>query len=106
MIKLTQANYKTIKAKTNARKTRRKANAKFQAKISGKKKKPNRKRIVAQLDKIFSLFIRIRDKRENGGLCVFGCGRPIQCVFHFITRTKHIVRWDTDHAVGSCAADN
>lgn len=66
----------------------------------------SRKALVDDLDHLTSMIVRIRDKRRTGGMCVFGCGRPIQCAFHFITRSKHIVRWDLDNLVGSCHAEN
>lgn len=64
-----------------------------------------RKRLVAELDKLFSLYIRTRDKRRTGGACVFGCGM-IEVAFHFVTRAKHSVRWDDRNAVGSCSGSN
>ena len=70
------------------------------------KKINKRKRLVAQLDNIFSLVVRKRDSKLNFGRCVFGCGRPIQCVFHFVTRSKYILRWDLRNGVGSCYAQN
>jgi hypothetical protein len=75
------------------------------------KRKPRRKSserwlLVQKLDKLYSLVIRARDSKITGGLCVFGCGRPIQCAFHFVTRAKYIVRWDLQNAVGSCYAQN
>lgn len=62
--------------------------------------------LIKKLDAVFSLYIRARDKRVTGGKCVFGCGRPIECCFHFVTRAKYAVRWDVENAVGSCTIDN
>lgn len=98
---------KSARKKAKARKVKRKANARFQAKIAGKKTKPlSRKRTVSQMDKIFSILIRTRDRLANNGLCVFGCGRPIECAFHFVTRSKYSTRWDETNTVGSCMSDN
>lgn len=63
-----------------------------------------RKRLVVALDALFSQYIRLRDKRIFGG-CFF-CGKPIQCVFHMVTRAKHAVRWDTRNGVGACSGCN
>ena len=63
-----------------------------------------RKRLVKKLDILFSEYIRLRDKRAYGG-CFF-CGKPIQHVFHVITRSKRAVRWDDRNGLGSCAGCN
>lgn len=71
-------------------------------------RKSTRRRLVAQLDIIFSLYIRMRDKRLRGR-CPFhdSCSfRPIECCFHFITRSKFSTRWDEQNAVGACHACN
>lgn len=68
--------------------------------------KSKRKRMVDTLDTLFSIYIRTRDKRTTGGRCVFGCGKMIECVFHFVTRSKHSVRWDERNGVGSCSGCN
>jgi len=65
-----------------------------------------RKRLVAKLDQLFSAYVRLRDKRVNGGRCVFSCPKPIECCFHFVTRAKHSVRWNFSNAVGSCHGHN
>lgn len=77
-----------------------------------RKRKPKtaRKRLVSELDRQFSLFIRKRDSLQTGGACRFRrelfCAGPIECCFHFITRSKHSVRWDERNAVGSCRGCN
>ena len=63
-----------------------------------------RKRLVKQLDSLFADYIKTRDRRAFGG-CFF-CGKPIEHVFHIITRAKHAVRWDDRNGVGSCAGCN
>lgn len=73
-------------------------------------KQISRKRLVAQLDKLFSLYIRLRDVRAFCGICPFPHAadeqKPIQCCFHFVTRSKHILRWDERNAVGACHSCN
>lgn len=64
-----------------------------------------RKRLVAQLDSIYSLVIRKRDNLITSGKCVLGCG-PIECVSHLITRSKYSVRWDLRNGVGACHSSN
>lgn len=65
-----------------------------------------RKQAVKEADKWFSILVRKITDKEYGGVCPL-CGiRPIQCCFHFVTRSKHIVRWDLRNAIGSCIIDN
>ena len=59
------------------------------------------------LDTIFSVIIRARDWVKTGGMCVFGCGRPIQCAFHFIRKSRSLrMRYDSRNVVGACFACN
>ena len=67
--------------------------------------KSSRKRLVAELDRLFSIYIRTRDKRVTGGACMMGCG-VIECCFHIISRSKHAVRWDVSNAIGTCNGAN
>ena len=62
-------------------------------------KKPRRTRLVKKLDKVFSEYIRTRDKLRYGG-CFF-CGGEIECCFHIIRRARYAVRWDDRNAVGA-----
>lgn len=71
-----------------------------------RKMKTPRKRLVAQLDALFSFRIRIRDKRLYGGICPLCKSKPIECCFHFVTRAKHSLRWDERNAIGSCHGCN
>lgn len=58
------------------------------------------------LDQVFSLFIRLRDKKRNNGLCLV-CGKsPIQVCYHIIPRTELGTRWDPENAVGACSGCN
>lgn len=68
--------------------------------------KSPRKKMVATLDKEFSLLVRAIARKEFNGICPFCGKRPIECCFHFVTRSKHIVRWDLTNAVGSCIPCN
>ena len=71
-----------------------------------KRKKSERSRLRKELDKLFSLFIRTRDKRRFAGKCAFACGRPLEVAFHFLSRGNLQTRWNTDNAVGSCRGCN
>jgi hypothetical protein len=77
------------------------------AAFAGETMKSPRKRLIDRLDTLFSEYIRTRDKRRFGS-CPFHLGsrKPIECCFHFITRSKYSVRWDERNAVGSCHACN
>lgn len=70
------------------------------------KKSISRKTLIKKLDSIFSLFIRLRDKRLNRGYCLLCNKRPIECCFHWIGRGSYATRWDEDNAVGSCFGCN
>ena len=87
-------------------------------KVHGKKKarrkfvklvrKPSRKSLVKKLDTLFSLFIRLRD-RKKFSYCPFphrDGPRLIECCFHFITRAKYATRWSEDNCIGSCNSCN
>lgn len=71
-----------------------------------KKRRTERSILVGQLDALFSQFIRTRDKIAFGGVCPFGHKngpqKPIECCFHFLTRSKYSVRWDPRNACGAC----
>lgn len=71
-----------------------------------RKKLPARTTLVRKLDALFSLAVRLRDKKTFGGICPLCCRRPIGCVFHWITRSKHSVRWDFQNATGTCGSCN
>ena len=65
-----------------------------------------RKRLVAQLDVLFSLYVRRRDAKARRGLCPWHrvTVRATQCG-HMISRTKYAVRWDPRNAIaidGGC----
>lgn len=131
MTRISKAEFARIKARQSARKDRRAENAEFQAAsalLAGsglavgaseaakgpgaakrarkpRKARSERKQLVAQLDTVFSLYIRARDRAKTGGACVLGCGMIEHCA-HLITRAKHSVRWDPRNATGQCAGAN
>jgi len=66
-----------------------------------------RKRLMAVCLELGSQFIRRRDSKKTGGRCVFGCGRPIECWFHFIKQSRSLkTRFDERNIVASCFACN
>jgi len=76
--------------------------------ILKRKKLPTRRSLVNKLDSIYAFKIKTRDSLIRGR-CPFHADvifRPIEHVFHFITRAKHSVRWDDRNAVGSCSRCN
>lgn len=70
------------------------------------KRKKSRKGLIKKADKWFSLYVREVTRRMYGELCPFGCGEAITQAFHFITRSKYAVRWDTRNCIGSCGGCN
>jgi hypothetical protein len=63
--------------------------------------KSKRKRLVAELDKVFSLYIRYRDKK-----CVL-CGKTdsLQCG-HIFSRINYSTRWDKMNCWCQCSGCN
>ena len=62
----------------------------------------SRKGLIAEADKWFSRYIRIRDTDAYGvGRCI-DCGKPVTAVYadcgHFYSRRHLAVRWDEDNA--------
>lgn len=63
--------------------------------------KSPRKTAVAKLDRVFSLYIRARDKH-----CV-QCGREDQLTCgHVFSRVAYSTRWDPENAFGQCMGHN
>ena len=56
-----------------------------------------KKKLIEKADKLFSIFIRGRDKE-----CIT-CGKPIQHNAHRISRGYYSHRWDEDNCAGACA---
>lgn len=68
-----------------------------------KVKKPN---YADQLDKIFSLYIRLRDAMPNGMVKCISCGKivpftQVDCG-HFYSRIHTATRWDEDNCNAEC----
>lgn len=79
-------------------------------KSSGKKKPTMKKNLKAKLDKVFSLYIRLRDTDENGYFKCPTCGRILpfdqaDCS-HYWSRTHTATRFDPDNCVAECRYDN
>lgn len=71
-----------------------------------KKLKLDRKTLINRLDDAFSNLVRRKTIKKYGGRCPFCFINPVECVFHFITRSKYSIRWDERNAIGSCRACN
>ena len=66
--------------------------------------KSNRRKLVAEADRVFSLWARARQAKETGH-CEF-CQGSIDHAFHYITRMHHTTRWDGENICGSCKGCN
>ena len=70
-------------------------------------KKPN---YIDQLDRIFSLYIRLRDAMYGGYTRCISCGRVLEFdkfdAGHFHSRTHKATRWDEDNVHSECQACN
>lgn len=64
-------------------------------------KKLDRKKLIRELDKYFSLIVREKNKK------CFTCGsmQNLTCG-HLITRSNYITRWDFDNAETQCVSCN
>lgn len=76
-------------------------------KTSTGRKKTN---LVAKLDKVFSLYIRLRDSMPNGYFKCISCGQikrfdQADCG-HFYSRTHMATRFDEDNAHSECSFCN
>jgi hypothetical protein len=66
-----------------------------------KPQKPTRQKLVKELDRVFSLFIRARDK-----FCVC-CGTPENATCgHLLTRVAYSTRWDEKNCAQQCSPCN
>ena len=72
-------------------------------------KKPSRKTIVNNLDKVFSEYIRRRYAKNNIAVCVT-CGKKDHWknlqAGHFMSRKHYATRWDEDNVEVQCMACN
>ncbi len=78
---------------------------------------PDRTTIRAQLDYLYSLAIRRRDRRVFSGVCLVckakqalglmtDTARPIEVCYHIVPRGDDMTRWHMDNAVGACSRCN
>ena len=66
--------------------------------------------LVADLDKVFSIFIRLRDIDADGFSYCVTCGKPMtlktsQCG-HFISRRHFSTRWEEKNCAAQCVGCN
>jgi len=66
--------------------------------------------LVADLDKVFSIFIRLRDIDDEGFSYCVTCGKPMtlktsQCG-HFISRRHYATRWEEKNCAAQCVGCN
>ncbi len=72
--------------------------------------KKTRSKVVKELDRVFSLYIRQRDANLDGFVECFTCGRSnhwkkLQCG-HFMSRARYSTRWDEENARPQCYGCN
>jgi hypothetical protein len=70
----------------------------------------SRKGLIAKVDKLFSLYIRMSHADEEGFVRCVTCGKKMpwresQCG-HWIKRGHHATRWHPMNAYPQCAGDN
>jgi len=70
-------------------------------------KLPTRPWLYKDLDDVVSKIVREVWTEKTGGRCPFGCGRSIECAFHFIKKSRSLkLRWDLRNIVGACMPCN
>lgn len=107
MPRVSPAEFKAILAKVKARKRKRKANARFIARASGKKPLESRSKLRSQIWHFTSLIVRRRDSEVAQGRCLVCRRNPIQCAYHIVPAVEgDSTRYDLDNIVGACAACN
>ena len=81
---------------------------KFKQKKPGKKN--DRQKLIAKLDTVFSLFIRLRDSDHNGVCKCITCGKidhyTAMDAGHFVTRDNMGTRWEEENVNAQCPACN
>lgn len=77
-----------------------------------KSKKSDKKYWIDQLDRVFSLYIRLRDSRAwhyRAFRCI-SCGdvKPFEMMDcgHFVSRNSYAIRWDEQNCNGECSRCN
>jgi len=63
-----------------------------------KKNSTDRKKLIKECDRLFSLYIRKRDKFCQAP----NCNKPAQHCAHIFSRKNHSVRWYPDNAISLC----
>jgi hypothetical protein len=70
------------------------------------KKEVSEKKLIEKLDRIFSLFIRLRDSNLSGICVCITCGKPVffkDCdAGHFIQRDRKATRYNTQNVHAQC----
>ena len=103
-MRVTLAEYLSLK---NKKKAKRKDNAKFIAKMAGKKLAPSRSKLRAQIWHFTSLLVRKRDSKLYNGMCVICKNKPIQVCYHIIASMEgDSTRYDLENLRGACSACN
>lgn len=74
------------------------------------KKKTSRSKVVKELDKAFSRYIRLRASNLDGYCECYTCGRSyelkkMQCG-HFMSRARYATRWHEDNCRPQCYGCN
>lgn len=90
------------------RRLRRAENVRFQAEVkvaSGAADIEAWSDIEAELDELFSRWVRMRDERDHGRCRVCETG-PIEVCYHVIPRGAHAIRWAEDNGWGACSKCN
>ncbi len=84
---------------------------KKERKLKQKEKKANSpKKLKAELDRIFSLYIRRRAADKQGNIVCVCCGRTLPWQeaqnMHYISRANMNTRWDTQNCFPGCIGCN
>lgn len=77
---------------------------------SKRPKKKSQRTLINKLDKVFSLYIRLRDAMPSGYVRCISCGQikkfeDVDCG-HFFSRTHMATRFDEDNCHAECAYCN
>jgi 5-methylcytosine-specific restriction endonuclease McrA len=100
-------NIRQIIARKAIKKAKKKDNARFIAKVAGKKLKPTRTAVRKQLWDATSLIVRMRDRRIADGRCLICRARPIECAYHIEPQQcGDSVRYDLNNVIGACHGCN
>lgn len=87
-------------------KFKKKKKSKSKDEGNAKSKSPKKPNYVDQLDRVFSLYIRLRDCLPNGMCKCISCGKyfpfaQVDCG-HFYSRIHTATRWDEDNCNAEC----